>query len=149
MNREIKFRAYNKPANGLKPGMFYDIGMGTEEQPLGINECIKRYTESDEWFLMQYTGLTDKNGTEIYEGDIVAICEDSFNEETEKDERVIISKHCIIWSTEGGYWEIDKLDSEYMGLGYNLLTLYDEDARYIEVIGNIFSNPELLEEKNV
>ena len=65
--REIKFRAYSKDT-----GMFNVAGedVQSEEYRLFVPKCI----------LMQYVGLKDKNGKEIYEGDIVLDFEGSDHE---------------------------------------------------------------------
>lgn len=75
--------------------------------------------------LGQYTGLTDKNGKRIFEGDIVK------NVEIGKIGRVsYIPEHC-------GFMIYCKSDNHYYWL-------YDNDLTKIEVIGNIHDNPELL-----
>jgi len=70
--------------------------------------------------LMQYTGFKDKNRKEIFDGDIV--------------------KH--------GVWnDIDRV--EIVGRGFLLVPIMDWDEEYInecEIIGNIYENPELMEE---
>lgn len=77
--------------------------------------------------LMQYTGLQDKNGTDIYEGDIILIANKSYKE-----------KATVEWSVRGAKWV----------LVYNDLSVYElatwTETVY-EVIGNIYENPELIE----
>lgn len=83
---------------------------------------------------MQSTGLFDVNGKEIFEGDIVKV--------TDGDERTDFS--------DGGYGTICGLDELYMWYidGQVQNGLFDINQEYyIEVIGNIYQNPELLEVK--
>ena len=74
----------------------------------------------------QYTGLTDKNGTKIFEGDVV---------------RYGDTAHRVVFEQRNG--------TAYFGLVYSTLETapFDnyQDLRQIEVIGNIHDNPELLE----
>lgn len=75
--------------------------------------------ESDNWILMQYTGLKDKNGNEIYEGDIV---------ESYKGIRFHVQ-----WIGNGF--------ALHRGVtGQGLL----QPTKELEIVGNIYSNPELL-----
>ena len=75
----------------------------------------------------QFTGLYDKNGEEIYEGDILAL--------QETDNKVT---HCPVSMNCKGYWSID------FGINYGAY-LGLVDKKRVEVIGNIHDNPELLE----
>ena len=86
--------------------------------------CYKPYT------LMEYTGLIDKNGVEIYEGDVILIANKSYK-----------NKATVEWSVLGVKWV----------LVYNDLSVYElatwHESVY-EVIGNIYENPELIEVSN-
>jgi uncharacterized phage protein (TIGR01671 family) len=121
--REIKFRAWEKNLKEIIPVHNIDF----EKKMINTDSAWRLFEEIE---LMQYTGLHDKNGKEIYEGDIV---ED--------------------WDDGPGYWEV-KWNSEY-GCFYIFEShiwekfYLDDMIAVIEegkVIGNIFENPELLEE---
>lgn len=114
MNREIKFRIWND----------YDKKMIHWNELLEKNLAnIFTIPSYDKW-LMQYTGLHDKNGEEIYENDIVYIAGE--------DENAIIE-----WDEETARFII-----HYDGV------ISDFDIYYgyeLKVIGNVYENPELLE----
>jgi uncharacterized phage protein (TIGR01671 family) len=79
--------------------------------------------------VMQFTGLTDKNGKEIYEGDIV------------KAESGWVKLGEIKYYKDG--FDIVALDDP----DYNGVSLRSVGQNFIEVIGNIFEHPHLLEKK--
>lgn len=79
--------------------------------------------------LMQYTGLKDKNGKEIYEGDILHLELGSFAEYADEQEMFIVGKNNI--HDECCYLK-------------NAIIQYDGVS--CEVVGNIYENPELLEQ---
>ena len=111
MNRDIKFRAWDEVSEKmLNWNEFLDTNMK--------NTFIA--PESTGLILMQYTGLHDKNGKEIYEGDIV-----KYENMTGK-----------IMFFNGSFILSDLEETEEWELG-----VINED---IEVIGNIYDNPELL-----
>lgn len=118
--REIKFRAWDKL--GKKMERVYAIDFN---DAFGWDVCItlNNYRKFAEVELMQFTGLKDKNGKEIYEGDIVNY--------TMFDDGERVEKHVIQWQEDRDV------------IGWSLLP-GDEN---VEVIGNKWENPELLEEK--
>lgn len=133
--REIKFRAWDK-----KEKMMFFIGnekpyYSCEHQNWCFNvdfnqkeEVENRLTwdvNSDDWEIMQYTGLKDKNGKEIYEGDIIK-CK-SYT--TEK----IFTWPNVLGMTGCGCHD---------GWGYEIPDEMEEGN--IKIIGNIYENPELL-----
>lgn len=88
----------------------------------------------------QYTGLNDKNGIEIYEGDIVRLFCNS-NGYYIKPRWVNAN---IVWNEDFYGWEIS---FEHIRVGYSeCIGNFKYDNSQIEVIGNIYDNPELMEE---
>ena len=135
MSREIKFRAYDYEKKRMEfnvtpdPSRFahlwVDCGISGEHRD-GSDE---RYSD-----LMQFTGLKDKNGKEIYEGDILKSTP-GWATFFIDDKREHIS---VVEFVGSGF------KGNYSGTLYNLDRL---DMAYTEVIGNIYENPELLETK--
>lgn len=121
--REIKFRAWDKKRKRMIYKCvveFYSSG-GRAVEELDIDKKIQRRIIKSE--VIQYTGLKDKNGVEIYEGDIIKT-EDKIN----KKDR--------FWIVTWGY--------DYGWSGFNV---DKELSKHDEVIGNIYENPELVEGK--
>ena len=120
--REIKFRGWERELQM----MVYDTELGGwifeyDGNPVrAVNQMIN---EEDYFYdLMQYTGLKDKNGTEIYEGDIIWDAHAEIHGKVTFDEGTF----CVEWKTH-----IEHL--------FEVVSDY-----YAEVIGNIYENPELL-----
>lgn len=136
MNRKIKFRAWdkNKKAMILDIQKAYDGLINNREY--GWISCFDDFLDSDKFKVMQYTGLIDKNGIEVYDGDIVYLY----------DEKCIISWHL-------GGWILNKVNkSDYDRLLNGYLAKRKNGQYYsdcIEVIGNVYENKELLEDGNV
>ena len=138
--REIKFRVWIKHRKEMR----YDniVLIGVDGYIFTGCEVVElkgfQYGDSDEnnYILMQYTGLKDRQGKEIYEGDVVRHLipyEDSVGFSAE----IIIIK----WQTERFH------DIEFnvpLGLGFNIEW---EDDELVEVIGNVYENPELMKER--
>lgn len=117
INREIKFRAWHKEKKRMiDASLAYWLRIGAETGIDPFDKC--------EW--MQHTGLKDKNGKEIYEGDILR------------------KYHCNIESlgelkTDGmQWWMEDKLSKS------NWENMDITSGKFCEVIGNIYENPELI-----
>lgn len=124
--REIKVRAWHKPYKQMcqVESLRFD-GNGVYTAVL-IEESFydRKLVEADEIAIEQYTGLKDKNGTEIYEGDILI---DDIGEPTE---------YWVVKFSDGGFV------GECAGVTEPLFELTN-----LEVVGNIHKNPELVEEK--
>jgi uncharacterized phage protein (TIGR01671 family) len=92
--------------------------------------CVKR----GEFILMQFTGLRDKNGKEIYEGDVIEATSENY------DDPIVFE----VKPTEGGtYLFPEEMANEFIPL----LEDADDQECQLKVIGNIYENPELLKEK--
>lgn len=83
--------------------------------------------------ISQYTGLTDKNGTRIFEGDILKFYGEDGDEES-------YTKYEVIWLEKG--WHAQDVHRLYMA---DTLSPSSWVKEHFEVIGNIHDNPELLE----
>lgn len=128
--REIKFRAWDKTRRrfrfgdldnlklGLSGGMFWEFG----NQPL---EIVQKKEQAN-YVLMQFTGLKDKNGKEIYEGDIIQ----KVNEPKTKRE---------IFFESGGFCTRD--------VCIHVICMGEQTLSEDVVIGNLYENPELLDPK--
>lgn len=124
MSREIKFRAYHKERKEI----FEIASIDFEEKKAALSNGVIKLLNADfkQFELLQYTGVKDKNGKEIYEGDIT-ICK---------------------------YGPQIAMEVKWVDEGFRTLGKYDGD-NYVgfvknneEVIGNIYENKNLLEENN-
>jgi len=129
--REIKFRAWNI---GGKIMNYSIAGLYPSEYGIAVQVNGSRDINSINYVLLQYTGLKDKNGKEIYEGDVVKILDTS------------ISKHydfigeCVWYEFSCGF-NLRKGNHDLM------FKRLDSTTEQYEIIGNIYENPNLLDDK--
>ena len=126
MNRQIKFRAWDKDENKFVKGVDISLG-GVTTYPYNDSDLTANV------ILMQFTGLLDKNGIEIYEGDVLR-WNDSRNLE-------------VRWGSVGWvlYSDLFKSFGHPDGSTCQEFNTYGYVPKS-EVIGNIYENPELLHE---
>lgn len=124
--REIKFRAWDKEKSRMiLPNCLTEIEWNSHDIPDAVE-----YNDGDglmhtnNFELMQYTGLKDKNGVEIFEGDIVT--------------DGTINKAPVIWDKYR--WNIQ----EYYNTSYDYPSEAFSEGMPFEVIGNTYQNSELL-----
>lgn len=177
MPREIKFRAWDKMGKRMTTGLYLDfqgrIGIWNHEET-EIEFGTIRHVD-----LMQYTGLKDKNGKEIYEGDIVKSVEKRYKSDWPEYKPILEHEaevrhsvcfedgsflfrhdtrveawyawHPTIWGNEYHRYEYSN-DRISVEAEFSHRDFGKRDfVRYesFEVIGNIYENPELMEAQNV
>ena len=140
--RDIKFRAYIRDKNPRVPSEINKI-VEVKSLHLGSKKAIIGYSggnysiKFDEIELMQYTGLKDKNGKEIYEGDIVKVKLYKGEEEEYFLGKVeYFGSNFIVDSDNNSDYHVYDLDGFGIDFKYNL-----EDC---EVIGNVWEDSDLL-----
>ena len=130
--REIKFRAWDKNIEAMVDPAFLQLD-GNGLVSIFYENCDSKESEwsneVQDIELLQYTGLKDKNGEEIYEGDILGMLNPT---------------------AKGGCWEVIWHDFRWQLLLRNFPNISNyyvncgEHLEDDEIIGNIYENPELL-----
>jgi uncharacterized phage protein (TIGR01671 family) len=147
MNREIKFRVWNGMSMQYnvvvgKAGAFY-----ARIDP-NDSACLSPTTKYDDSVpVMQYTGQKDKNGRDVYEGDIVKIHR-TYVRPFVNSEQKIDYKFIDNGEIEIGQIVLSGVSQKYLvsyeHIRYDDTEDFDMPEHAIEVIGNIYENPELL-----
>ena len=130
--REIKYKSWD-----TKDKVIRDVvGMSLYHESLSVDIEFGKYLQDDikRFELMQYAGLKDKNGVEIYEGDILSTD--------------LSRPYLIVEFRNGAFMYQCHHDGQNY---YDFMEPANErlkfNTKYHEVIGNIYENPELLERK--
>ena len=135
MSREHKYRVYIPDTNKF---VYF-----------GINgfDYSDRYLDDGKYPIQQYTGLTDKNNIEVYDGDIVKInrcyTRPFVNEKQQIDYKFIegeVEVGKVLWG-----WNTQKYLVSYEHIRYDDIEDFDKPSHRVEVIGNIFEHKHLLE----
>ncbi len=138
MTRQIKFRCWD--TGKRQPMIYFGSKFFMDDDRDTISFVSEKDThvlgdhddEGNRFILMQFTGLLDKNGKEIYEGDVVIDHDTKIN-------------HRVYWDEEKMQWWVERLTPEPNYSKYPLkelrTDLYDKGN---EVIGNIYENKDLL-----
>lgn len=132
MMREIKFRAWTG-LNIIHDFLVARPQFADQLKIMTDKDFAKSQYSLNDWVVMQFTGLRDGNGTEVYEGDLIKITS------LDKEYPLIDEIHEVRWPSYSvvlypGDLQEDCDDMQYLTQG---------DYIY-EVIGNIYENPELL-----
>jgi uncharacterized phage protein (TIGR01671 family) len=130
--RKFKFRAWNINRKRWETG----LGLYFNDSKIGdFSECFHNQEDENDYVIQQFTGLIDKNGVEVYEGDILervggsgSFC------------KIVVSWHerecCFVYNSVSNlYGSPNPLHDNFVNLA---------DWTYWVVCGNIFENPELL-----
>lgn len=144
MGREIIFRGKSEVTNEWVYGSLVKVGneshiVGFDEVDLDghhLSYCSDRPIFTKQGTIGQFTGLHDKNGKEIYEGDILMCIGERNDNKGRKYYRKVLFDNGAFGMTVPEYKCISALCNHVVNGKLNW-----------EVIGNIYDNPELLEEK--
>ncbi|MBE9515945.1 MAG: hypothetical protein IME93_03090 [Proteobacteria bacterium] len=124
--REIKFRAWDIDRRQYLSGgaVFIEVLRGRNPEEGRLYLDTSDHISKDRFILQQYTGLKDKNGAEIYEGDVL-----------EEEEGYYFE---VVWDES---WAKFKIQHRTISIQYPEWNR----GKKMKVIGNIYENPELLD----
>ena len=126
MNREIKFRIWDIENKEMLKVQELDFEPTFYGGRIAIRpDQYNDYFDTEDMILMQYTGLNDKNGKEIYEGDIVG------------DNKI---KWIVKWNKHRMGFSLYPTTKQL----YDEMPINVENELGFKILGNIYDNPELL-----
>lgn len=127
MNREIKFRAWNKESDEMYEDILHDRSHDFDLNYIG--DCMS-FGDNEILEIMQYTGLKDKNGKEVFEGDVL-------RDGKGPDGVVVYNENiaCFLMLSGGKTYYLNEGKPQR-----------GNKLQYTEIIGNIYENPELINE---
>ena len=133
-----KFRVWDKNQQvmrGVKGLFWHKNNLAAHCSPIGnkFDEFFTTILNDGEYHLMQSTGLVDKNGVQIFEGDVVAIENHPFQKTDDSDVGMEINGNYEVgWNADDLTWCAGSL-------------LLARVKNYVIVVGNIYENSDLLE----
>lgn len=139
--RTIKFRAWDKKENKMFHqesfmvmcrGNVFIVNLAVTDP----EQEEETYVENPYCILMQYTGLKDKNGKEIYEGDIIEV----WGEHINPNDGISTSFQYVLPVK----YETKILTGGNLFSGFTNIDFGQSNISSVEIIGNIYENPDLL-----
>lgn len=141
--REIKYKVFIKHLQWMLKIESIDFIGKMVEVDLTSGEGDTSWYTFEEVELVQYTGLKDKNGKEIYEGDIVKYSKHIYTDCSQTEIESVSEPITGVFNFFNGCYPTLKLDDErhHLFMVYHLINCEND----FEILGNIYENPELLE----
>lgn len=136
--RDIKFRVYVIDETGSSVMVYSPmILLGVGGNVVKVWSDNGKYKDDTcKFVLMQYTDVKDRNGKEVYEGDILKVRGGFYDH--------VKDSYGVKW-----FQEIVRYDREFIRLTSTVFVIGEGRQERIEVVGNIYENPELIENGNV
>lgn len=146
--RTIKFRAWDSDKKQMIDSVGFtdsDTGRLWQREVAMVDDY--KNLNSTNWIPMQFTGLLDKNGKEIYEGDILLVPDEDVVPVTDEGQGPIEPcDHIVPVEFRNGEFGFEVPKTDDGETGWHSFSMWNEytDIKDIQVIGNIYENPELL-----